>query len=149
MPVDRTRLKQRAFDRQWARQGKDYCDVIVPSLAFTTDEYGSHVPQMDDFVDYGDADYGVGVGPIDLLATVPCIYEPLSQRERVIAGGETSTLTHRIVMKATATTLGIKSDYQIRVAARGDKPTMVFDNPLPKIGSFSPLVEVAASMRTL
>jgi hypothetical protein len=130
MPVDRTRLKVRAFERKWKRKGEDLCDVI--STSPSVDEYG-----------------GSGTTPTTLASALPCFYEPLSQREQSIAGGEMGILTHRITLKATTTTLAIKPSYQIRVAARGDKPQYVFENPTPEIGSFSPLVEVTASMRTL
>jgi hypothetical protein len=61
-----------------------------------------------------------------------------------VGGGPITTLNHKVTMEATAATKAIKSDYQIVVAARNDKPALTFERPVTLDGSYTPLVEVAA-----
>jgi len=130
MGIDRIQIRLNAFNRKRKRYGEDVCDVI--SQAPSTDDYGNS-----------------GVTPTTLASNVKCFVESLSERERAIGGGDVLNATHRITLESTAVTLGIRPSYKLRVPARGSVPELTFTNPIPKVGSFNPLVEVVASLRTL
>jgi hypothetical protein len=87
--------------------------------------------------------------PTTVASDVPCFYEPLSQREQINAGAEVGIYTHRITMEATSDSLAIGTEDTIQVAARGDNPVKVFENPTSQTGSYSPLAVYIASTRSL
>lgn len=108
----------------------DLCDI--QSVTSGSDDYG-----------------GASQTPGTVAANVPCKYEALSSSEQSFAGGTTASLTHRITMGVTPSSLAIKQNQRIRVLANGDVPELMFENPIPQLGSFSPFIDVLASLRML
>lgn len=130
--MDRTAWKLRSFNRRRARFGEDLCSVVYVSSGTgeTPDGFGGTTP---------------GSGTPTTVSGIKCFYEALSSPMQIQVGGAGLTsLTHKITMEATAITKAIKSDYQILVAARNDKPALTFERPVTLDGSYTPLVEVAA-----
>lgn len=128
--MNRERVRLNAFNRKRVRLGEDFCDLIEPTEA--PDGFGGSTPTDN-----------------EIASDLPCFYEPLSGSSSQVAGGALTTQTHRVTMESTAATLTIKPDYEIQVKARGDRPIIIFERPIPLLGSFAPLVEVAAIMRML
>jgi len=126
--MDREAWTLRSFNRKRNKFGADVCSVF--STAQGGDGFG-----------------GFSATPTSVASDIPCFYEPLSQSERLIAGGESTTFTHKVTMEATPVTLAIQPSWYIVVQARGDNPEKTFENPTSLVGSFAPLMEVAAAMR--
>lgn len=124
--MDRTAWSLRSFNRKRARFGADLCSLVTNVSA--PDGFG------------GSTDT-----PTTIASAIKCFYEALSSPMEIQVGGAGLTsLTHKITMEATAVTKAIKSDYQIVVATRNDKPALTFERPVTLDGSYTPLVEVAA-----
>lgn len=124
--MERTAWKLRSFNRKRARFGEDLCSLVTS--VSTPDGFG-----------------GSTETPTTIASSLKCFYEALSSPMQVQVGGAGLTsLTHKITMEATAATKAIKSDYQIVVAARNDKPELTFERPVTLDGSYVPLVEIAA-----
>lgn len=82
-----------------------------------------------------------------LASNVPCKYEPLSSAvQRQIGGGPITTLTHKLILPATAVTKVIRSHYKIVVQALNGQPELTFRNPVTLDGSFSVFVKLAAEL---
>lgn len=128
MPINRERLALRAFNRKRVRLGEDFCDLIEPTEA--PDGFG-----------------GSTLTSTEVASDLLCFYEPLGGSSSQVAGGALTTQTHRVTMEATAASLTIKSDYKIQVRARDERPAITFEDLIPLLGSFAPLVEVAAKLR--
>ena len=125
--MDRTALKLRSFNRRRARFGEDLCSIV---------SYGADVP---------DGFGGTTPGTSTTVTGIKCFYEAFESPMQIQVGGAGLTsLTHKITLEATAATKAIRSDYQIIVAARNDKPALTFERPVTLDGSYTPLVEVAA-----
>lgn len=125
MPVDRTNLKARGFDRRRLRVGSDLCDLL--QVGVVADGPGQKL-----------ADTAV-------LQNVPCVYSELSEGSPQIgAGGVTVIATHRIEMKRSTEALALRVHDKIKVLARTGKPQLIFEHPVRQEGSFTPLVEFRA-----
>lgn len=125
--MDRTAWTLRAFNRKRARFGADLCSITYTG-AEVNDGFGGTTP-----------------GTPTTVSSVKCFIEAFKSPMQVTVGGAGLTsLTHKITLEATAATKAIKSDYQIVVAARNDKPALTFEQPVTLDGSYTPLVEVAA-----
>lgn len=128
MPVDRARLKTRAFERRWERAGKDLCDLIGP----TFNEGGA----------VGDS---VSFGPV--ATDLQCIVSELSgPAAHTVIGGEAYVASNAIELKKTVATLAVTPRYQIKVHARDGKSERFFERPVFSDHSFMPLVMLKASL---
>lgn len=128
MPVDRQRLKERAFERRWERAGKDLCDLIAPV-----------------FSDGGDS--GDSVNPDPVATNLECIISGLSGASaHTVVGGEAFLSSHGLEMKKSAATLAVTPRYQLKVHARDGKSERIFENPVRTEESFAPLVLIKASL---
>lgn len=127
MPVDRERLKERAFERRWARAGKDLCDLISPT-----------------FVNGGASGDSVDLNPG--TANLECIITELSAAgAQTVVGGTAYLSSHGLEMKKTAATLAITPGYKIRAHARDGKAERFFENPVGVEQSFAALVTLKAA----
>jgi hypothetical protein len=80
---------------------------------------------------------------------VECFYEELSGgAAQIIVNGVTVIATHRIEVKTSDEALAITVNDKIRVQARGDKPTLIFEQPIRTRDSFTPTVEFKAILVT-
>jgi hypothetical protein len=127
MPVDRTNLKLRAFNRKRARFGEDVCTLLGPSQV-------------------SDGHSGHKLTHVALATEVKCFVEQSgSGAVTVEREGVSRTTTHKITMEGTDAARLINEHYQIKVLAReGGNPEMLFEWPVRDIGSFDPLVVVQA-----
>lgn len=124
--MERTAWALRSFNRKRARFGADLCSLVTNASA--PDGFG-----------------GTTETPTTIASSVKCFYEAFkSPMQLSVGGADLTSLTHKITLEATAATMAIKSDYQIVVAARGNKGALTFEKPVTLDGSYTPLVEVAA-----
>lgn len=94
------------------------------------------------FVDGGSTGDSVTFGPLE--SDLECLYEPARQNVQIVVGGDAFIATHRVMMLRTAVSELITPKFRIKVAARADKPEMVFEKPVQIDESLSPLVTVNA-----
>ena len=108
----------------------DVCDVF--NVTNTTDAFGEPVPVI-----------------TTVVSGVPCKSQAMGSSEQIIAEGEQTTLSHKLKMGITPSTVMIKPNYRIVMAANGDVPEQTFENPTSLIDSFSPFMVLAANLRQL
>lgn len=76
---------------------------------------------------------------------IPCFYKALGHRADVVIGGTAYMQTHEITMPRTDETSVVTPEYKITVQARNGKSEKVFERPVIKEGSFSPLAVFTVS----
>lgn len=108
--------------------GEDLCDVF--SITFSNDGTG-----------------GAVASETLLASNVECFYKAKGQFRSFVAGGQTVFLTHDLELKMSDPPLTFRPEYKIRVIARDGKPEIIFENLVPTVGSFTPLVRLEASMK--
>lgn len=80
-----------------------------------------------------------------VATSVPVRYtEVAGTGNETVIGSKTYVATHRLTFGASADTMAIDPDYFIRVHARGDKPEMMFDQPVRAKGSMAVFVNCLA-----
>jgi hypothetical protein len=85
--------------------------------------------------------------PSAVLSDLACMVEELGGAgAQTIIGGETYISSHRIFVKTSPTILGLTPRHQIRVHARGDTPVMIFEQPIVKKETFSPLITIYCTL---
>jgi len=82
-----------------------------------------------------------------ILSDIPCMYEAGGDQAVEVAGTVITTTLHRIFMVLSTGTLAIKPDYEIVVAARGDKAALTFENPHLLADSYETLLTVSAKLK--
>lgn len=106
----------------------DVCDVILLT------------PGQDD-------SGGSGNTASTVVADVPCSYEALKQPfDKQIGGRVLIGLTHKITLPSNSNTQAILPKHKIVVDARGNTPSLTFNDPVVLSGSLAPFVTVAASL---
>jgi hypothetical protein len=107
--------------------GPDLCDLIKPS-----------------HVDGGTS--GDTISKSTPESGIPCFFKPLGSNTQEVIGGEAYTATHEITMPRTEATSLITPEYRIKVLERDDRPEKIFQHPVIREGSFTPMVVVTASL---
>lgn len=82
-----------------------------------------------------------------VASNVKCLYEEDSSSTAQVAGGPSSYITHKLYLIASSAVRNIASDYKIVIAARGDMPSMAFEQPIVLDSSFDPIVVVGAKVK--
>ena len=92
-----------------------------------------------------DGHNGQTLKPTTVATDIPCRYSEVAGSEGgSVIGSKTYTATHRLTFGASADTMAIVPEYFIRVHARGDKPEMIFDQPVRAKGSMAVFVNCLA-----
>lgn len=85
------------------------------------------------------------------VSGIEVMYEPLSRSPKVeqmiLAGAMSADVTHKLLMRVTASTMAIKPNTIITVIARSPRPAMIFERPVRMDESMSPLLIVAAVLK--
>ena len=80
-----------------------------------------------------------------LIEDVNCVYEEVSGGSaQVVVNGVAVIATHRIEMKTSDEALALTPHGKIRIQARGDKPEMIFEQPVRTEQSVLATVEFKA-----
>lgn len=95
-------------------------------------------------VEGGAAGDSVSMGTV--ATNISGLIEPAGKNVQVVVGGETYTVSHRLMMIRTVATEAITPRYRIRAQARDGKSEMFFENPVSLDESLSPLVTVLATI---
>lgn len=82
-----------------------------------------------------------------VASNVPCLIEEKGYNSSQLAGGQTSNITHKLFLIASATTRVIKPNYAIVIAARSDNPSRRFEQPVLLEETLGPLVVVGATLK--
>lgn len=82
-----------------------------------------------------------------VASNVKCLYEDDSDSTSQVAGGPLSYVTHKIYLIASSAVRNIASDYKIVIAARGDMPSLTFEQPVVIDSTFNPIVVVGAKVK--
>jgi len=106
----------------------DNCDIIL--LTSVNDDSG-----------------GSGDTASTVVADVPCSYRSLKAPIDMRVAGKTIVgLTHQVTLPSNAYTQAILPKHKIVVDARGNTPSLTFQDPVVLADSLGPFVEVAASL---
>lgn len=86
------------------------------------------------------------------VSNIKCTYEPWRMHSdptlhMPLSEVDSASVTHKILMEATAATLAIKQNYIITIHARDGRPALLFEQPIRLDESLSPLIIVAAILR--
>jgi len=86
-----------------------------------------------------------------IISGIPCVFEPLRHyprfRELPTSAILSQDATHLIIMKLTADTIAIQSNYLITIAARGIRKAFIFEQPQRMDEDLSPVILIAAILR--
>lgn len=97
----------------------------------------------------GDSSGGMTLTPATATATgVKINFEMLRYPIRKMVGGkEAAVLTHKLFLEATAAALAVNVNYEIRVDAHGSEAARTFIDAEPLEGSWTGIVQMAASVK--
>lgn len=85
--------------------------------------------------------------PAAVISGVDCMVEQLGGAgQQFVVQGITYISSHRIFVKTSDDILAITPRHQIKVYARGDTPQMIFEQPIVKKETFSPLITIFCSL---
>lgn len=121
---------------------------------FDTNPGQQFFPDLCDLIGSALQDDGSGSGSdtlVDdpLVEDIPCRYEEVSGgAAQVISGGVTVIATHRIEMQISDEALVLTAQGKILIQARGDKPQLIFEQPIRSEGSIGATVEFKAILVT-
>lgn len=88
---------------------------------------------------------GHTLGEGEHITGIPCTHEQVGGGGVTFHdGGSVVTKTHRLEMPFTSETVAINRQYKIMVEARGLNPQLIFEQPVIKTDSLSPLLQVFA-----
>lgn len=108
----------------------DRCNVVNRTL--TTGSYG-----------------GSTIAETTVASNVPILYEERIYGSTQVVGGTQSFITHDLYLISSSATRSIQPDHKIVVAARGDIPALIFEEPIRLDESLSPIVHLGAKLSTV
>jgi len=124
-------------------------DTIASALTAITPTILSTFPDLCDLKQPGtlspDGFGGTTDTPATVEASLECFYERLSERDKVLGGTLITTQTHKMMIKATASTRLIQPHQWLVVAAR-ELPALTFRKPVTLDGSYAPVITIAAEL---
>ncbi len=80
-----------------------------------------------------------------IASSIPVLVEPAGRGSQIVVGGQAYLASHRLLMIRDSSTLSIKPEDTLKVAARDGRPEQVFEQPAIIDESTDVLVTVAAT----